>query len=98
MRCSSCGFENPERAKFCCECGTPFAARCARCGTELRPAAKFCLECGADLRGAAITGPASRPEPRMPPREASTETRKIISIIFADLMGSTALQERLDPE
>ena len=30
--------------------------------------------------------------------DTSSETRKVISILFADLMGSTALQERLDPE
>ena len=51
MNCASCGHTNPERAKFCLECGAPIAARCASCGTELPLAAKFCLECGAALAG-----------------------------------------------
>jgi uncharacterized membrane protein YvbJ len=51
MNCTACGNENPERAKFCLECGTPLAARCANCGTELPAGAKFCLECGAELQG-----------------------------------------------
>jgi class 3 adenylate cyclase/tetratricopeptide (TPR) repeat protein len=50
MNCARCGHTNPERAKFCLECGAPIAARCASCGTELPPAAKFCLECGASLK------------------------------------------------
>ena len=40
MNCAACGHANPERAKFCLECGTPIAARCASCGTELPPAAE----------------------------------------------------------
>jgi serine/threonine protein kinase len=46
MRCASCGHENPDRAKFCLDCGSRFSLLCASCGTELPPSAKFCLECG----------------------------------------------------
>ncbi len=38
MKCSTCGHTNPERVKFCLECGTPVAVRCASCGTELERA------------------------------------------------------------
>lgn len=51
MDCTSCGQTNPERARFCVECGAAFAARCAGCGSELPPAAKFCAECGAKVAG-----------------------------------------------
>src|SRR4029453_7100443 len=90
--------------KFCLECGTPFAARCASCGTELPPAAKFCLECGTALQGAKGLGSSGlgasnsdlTPNPVAPsPLPAA---RKVVTILFADLAGSTALQERLDPE
>jgi class 3 adenylate cyclase/tetratricopeptide (TPR) repeat protein len=47
MNCAKCGCESPDRAKFCLECGVPFALRCTSCGAELPPVAKFCLECGA---------------------------------------------------
>src|SRR5213594_4028952 len=46
MICAACRHENPERAKFCLECGARLAPSCPQCGTELPPGAKFCLECG----------------------------------------------------
>jgi class 3 adenylate cyclase/tetratricopeptide (TPR) repeat protein len=60
MICAACRHDNPERAKFCLECGQRLAAACPQCGTELPPAAKFCLECGHRL-GAAEAAPASSP-------------------------------------
>ena len=60
MICPACRHDNPERAKFCLECGQRFAAVCPACGTELPPAAKFCLECGHRL-GAVETAPAASP-------------------------------------
>ena len=42
MTCPSCGHENPDHAKFCLECASPFPIRCSSCGTELPPRAKFC--------------------------------------------------------
>jgi ribosomal protein L40E len=105
MTCARCGHTNPERAKFCLECGAPIAARCASCGTELPPAAKFCLECGAAIKGLGVKGLAARgktepptPNPLTPNPLSSTEARKVVTIIFADLIGSTSLHERLDPE
>jgi class 3 adenylate cyclase len=83
MSCA-CGHERPERAKFCPECGAAFAPRCTSCGAELTPAAKFCAECGTDVRTLAS------------PTRISA--RKVVTILFADLAGSTALHERLDPE
>lgn len=88
MDCPGCGHANPERAKFCLECGTPLAVRCAGCGTELPPAAKFCLECGVPVGV----------QPSAPAAAAGAEARKVVSIVFADLVGSTALHERLDAE
>jgi class 3 adenylate cyclase/tetratricopeptide (TPR) repeat protein len=63
--------------------------RCDSCGFENVPAAKFCANCGRPVAapGAGETGPI-----------LTAETRKIITAIFADLVGSTALTERLDPE
>ena len=89
MNCAACGHTNPERAKFCLECGAAFAASCASCGVELPPAAKFCLECGARV------GAAAAPAPSEVQRGSS---RKVVTITFADLVGSTGLHERLDAE
>lgn len=87
MRCSSCSHQNRSAAKFCEECGTALELKCAGCGSGVRPAAKFCDECGTPT----AVGAASRPP-------AERGARKIVSIVFADLVGSTALHERLDPE
>ena len=105
MTCSACGHANPERAKFCLECGAPFAARCASCGTELPPAAKFCLECGARQgvtgsggSGSGVADFPLTPDPVAPGPLISSSARKVVTILFADLAGSTGLQERLDAE
>ena len=58
MRCAQCQHDNPTEAKFCLECGSPFALSCTTCGTELPAGAKFCLECGQAVGGqAAVTQP-----------------------------------------
>lgn len=87
MRCSSCSHENRPAAKFCEQCGTALGLKCAGCGSGVRPAARFCDECGAPVAGVAAPRPS-----------AARGARKIVSIVFADLVGSTALHERLDPE
>src|SRR5258705_11520160 len=56
---------------------------CAACGRENPEDARFCNSCGAPL-GVAIT----------PPREE----RKVVTVLFADLVGFTSHAERLDPE
>ena len=56
--------------------------RCPACGTENPDRAKFCLECGAPLEAPTRPG----------------EERKLVTVLFADLAGSTALGERLDAE
>ena len=62
---------------------SPDARHCPSCGSANRPAARFCDACGTPL--AAATAPEGA-------------SRKIVSIVFADLIGSTALHERLDAE
>jgi class 3 adenylate cyclase len=56
---------------------------CPNCGHENAVGAKFCSECGAAL---AVSAPAPRTE------------RKILTVLFADLVGFTSRAERLDPE
>src|SRR5512139_3192661 len=98
MTGTACGHTNPERAKFCLECGTPLAGRCASCGTELPAAAKFCLECGAAVKGLGHGSQVSAPDTRHPAPDIPSGARKVVTIVFGDLVGSTALHERLDAE
>src|SRR5215472_7095651 len=103
MRCSKCGAENPDRAKFCVECASPFARRCPSCNAENPTTAKFCLECAKPFEGAGK----SRWEPDAgAPIQVSAEIsdtslegeRKTVTMLFADIKSSMELIENLDPE
>ena len=88
MRCSSCGSENGQNAKFCSECSAPLHHRCPACGASYRANAKFCIECGA-------------PVPSVPAAldaQADQAERRHLSILFCDLVGSTGIAAKLDPE
>ena len=86
MNCASCGRANRAGARFCGGCGTPLAPRCLACGAENEINAKFCDACGAALAIASTRTP------------DEGEARKVVTIVFADLVGSTSLHERLDAE
>jgi class 3 adenylate cyclase len=103
MRCVKCGAENPDRAKFCGECASPFTRRCPSCKTENFHTAKFCIECAKPLEGA---GNSSREPDAGAPIQVSAEIsdtslegeRKTVTALFADIKGSMELIENLDPE
>jgi class 3 adenylate cyclase/tetratricopeptide (TPR) repeat protein len=61
---------------------------CANCGEENPDRARFCLGCGSPLAEAA---------PPVAP-QVPDEERKLDTLVFVDLVGSTALAESLDPE
>src|SRR5215468_11190918 len=97
MECPSCGAVNPDGKKFCGDCGTPLPTRCATCGAENPPGKKFCGDCGAAL---IILAPTPAPEATspLPPAPVSSAERRQLTVLFCDLVGSTALASRLDPE
>ncbi len=49
MKCPNCQTDNPEKRKFCRECGAKLIQICPQCGTENPPEDKFCGECGHSL-------------------------------------------------
>jgi len=104
MRCSKCGAENRQRRKFCAQCAAPLVVDCPRCGASNEPGEKFCGDCGAPLAASAFPGPANKGgEPQIRTAEASAPEhldgeRKTVTALFADIKGSTALEEALDPE
>lgn len=96
--CASCGSSNPPGLKFCEQCGTRLSAACAVCGSPLGPAARFCGECGAPVAAAgAAAAPAARPTPA-PSATAPVAERRLVSVLFADLVGFTTIAESRDPE
>jgi len=93
MSCPSCGHENAPGQKFCGACGTGLGATCSSCGTENPPGQKFCGECGSLLgAGAAAAVPAASP------REQPSAERRLVSVLFADLVGFTTISESRDSE
>ncbi len=83
MSCPSCGRANRPGARFCGGCGRSLAPRCPACGSEREPGAQFCDACGASF---------------VPHAADAAAARKVVTIVFADLAGSTSLHERLDAE
>ena len=110
MICAACQHDNREGANFCEECASPLKLACTRCGAELRPTAKFCDSCGQPQESGSIAREPVAYTPkhladRIRSEQAALESRgvqdgerKTITALFADLKGSTALLEGLDPE
>ncbi|MDP9342774.1 MAG: AAA family ATPase [Actinomycetota bacterium] len=92
MTCPNCGTENATGKKFCTECGMPLALACASCGAPLGGDEKFCGECGTPVSGRAPAA-ASTTE-----RAAPASERRLVSVLFADLVGFTTLSETRDSE
>ena len=92
MVCASCGVENRGGSKFCDNCGSPLAATCPHCGAPNRNDARFCATCGQTLG----TSEAATAE-QTPTTPASAE-RRLVTVLFTDLVGFTSLAEDRDPE
>ena len=84
MICPNCEAPNDDDARFCARCGGELGSRCANCGAELTGDARFCSACGTPVGGS---------EPA-----ATGQERRIVTVLFADVTGSTSLGEQLDPE
>ncbi len=89
--CSNCDAENRDGRKFCARCGLALALACAACGSANEPGELFCGECGASLQLRGETTPAAAPE-------APAAERRLVTILFADLVGFTTLSESRDAE
>jgi class 3 adenylate cyclase/tetratricopeptide (TPR) repeat protein len=93
--CPACQGENSDGSKFCGECGSALALRCPSCGAAHVARRRFCNECGTSLAGSGIaqTSPSAVSSAVLPVSE-----RRLVSVLFADLVGFTALSESRDPE
>jgi len=86
--------ENAATRRFCAQCGAALPSPCPACGFENEPTARFCGGCGKSLGEVAAPAPTIVPAP---PRIDSAERRQL-TVMFCDLVGSTALSSQLDPE
>ena len=111
MNCIQCGAKNERDAEYCENCGNPLRQVCAHCGSPLKPGVKFCNKCGNPVsnlplskeveKHLAALREAAPPELQDKIRSASSKIegeRKPVTILFTDIVGSTAIAEKLDPE
>jgi class 3 adenylate cyclase len=108
--CADFSHENPQEAGFCQNCGQPLMRDCPSCGTSNTLEAKFCLQCGTSLdifpdpeqdsrlRSLQETAPQEYREKIKAARTEIEGERKPVTILFTDIVGSTAIAEKLDPE
>lgn len=112
MVCANCGARNSPQSQFCGNCGASLVEACMTCGSPLPRSQKFCDQCGTD-RGSAplyakqagmenIAAPINLPrhlaKRLLESRAAIEGERKQITVLFADMKGSTSLIQDLDPE
>src|SRR5262245_18947007 len=110
MQCPQCQCENRAGRRFCAECGAPLSLACPVCGFTNEPGEKFCGGCGTPLSGPASQPTQTMPPPvpsavqrhqEAPPpvaRATPEAERRQLTVLFCDLVGSTALSAQLDPE
>ena len=84
---TSSGFGSPTAAEPFDRTRYRWAMICPACGTENPDGARFCLQCGSSL--SEKTSGAGR---------SMEGERRIVTMLFCDVVGSTAMAERLDPE
>src|SRR3990170_3190155 len=110
--CPNCATENEAGRKFCLSCGSRLAIVCPGCGSPNNPLARFCGECGAAM--ATVTGPHAAVEGAAPApgatmiagslaaggagRAAPLAERRLVTVLFVDLVGFTSLAEGRDAE
>ena len=101
MQCPSCNADVATKAKFCEQCGEGLPRRCSTCGHNNSALAKFCAECGTSI-GTATSSHIAKPEYRANQSAsapaATPAERRQLTIVFCDMVGSSALSTRLDPE
>src|SRR3569832_1680930 len=90
MRCQSCMTVNPSGNRICENCGKQLQLTCAKCGHDVSLSARVCGNCGSGLSaGGAHT--VSEGPPKWGELKQAT-------VLFADVVGSTALVAHMDPE
>jgi len=104
VQCVSCQEPLIPGKPFCANCGTPVAPACPKCGEPTDPRFRFCPSCGTPLatdeRMQRLTQHipddlAKKLRATPPP---ALEERKLVTVLFCDLVGSTTIAEGLDPE
>lgn len=100
VRCPRCQRETPADSVFCERCAARLEITCPACGSDVSRDARFCRKCGGSL---VADQPLPAASERMAPpadrsRSRTRGERRHLTVMFCDLVESTVLGERLDPE
>src|SRR5262252_4185199 len=106
MQCPRCQHENPAGTKFCGECAAPLTSLCESCGAANPPDNKFCGQCAAPLQRISIAKlpapdsytPKHLADKILTSKAALEGERKQVTVLFCDIVESSRLAERMDPE
>ena len=104
VRCSNCKTENPAGKKYCGDCGAILANQCPKCGADNPAGKRFCGECGSALGAPAASASEKKSNDSTilvtdsRALENLEGERKTVTALFADIKGSTELEQDLDPE
>src|SRR5262245_37266785 len=91
MFCPRCGATIQKAKNFCGDCGAPLPLKCSACGSENPAGKRFCSDCGTALQGKSSEQGGAQ-------QDLPTPQLRQLTVMFVDLVGSTALGARLDPE
>ncbi len=98
MVCPNCGTENRPGRKFCGGCASPLALACPSCGAANEPDMRFCGECASPLGAETAAAPVSPRYGALPTPSVPVSERRLVTVLFADLVGFTTLAEGRDAE
>jgi class 3 adenylate cyclase/tetratricopeptide (TPR) repeat protein len=90
VTCATCGEPTPSAGRFCINCAAPLQQSCPSCGAPVVAGARFCMQCATPLAAGGPAGQTALAEP--------VSERRLVSVLFADLVGFTSLSEHRDPE
>jgi len=96
MRCLQCGSSSRDGSRYCANCGAKIVINCLTCGADNDLGSDTCARCRRSLEDGA--SPANRfrsarelQESFLQSRQMLSGERKDVTVLFADISGSTEL-------